>query len=139
MTSFPRIFDTSTGHLRPSDHSLLERLARGEQLPGSVPTPVICYEIGEYGFMVRTDGGKKSAMSDQAGLVRWREEKVAAMKEAGFSDEFVALMRHAWENDAVFLSLDRDNEPEPGFPLFDAVTGEMYDDGSGEEPSAPAP
>ena len=61
-------------------------------------------------------------------VAAFRKQKIEMMKEAGFSDEFVALMQNAWEKDVVFLSLDRDAQPEPGFPLFDAITGEMYNE-----------
>lgn len=137
MTNFPTIFDTSTGHLKPSDHGLLDRF-KGDGNTPLLGAPVICYGIDEYGWMVRTDGGRKSNGSEEA-LEEWRADKVARMKDAGLSDEFVALMLHAWENDAVFLSLDRDAEPTPGFPLFDAVTGEMVDDGEDNTPASTAP
>lgn len=127
---YPSIFEISTENIRPSDLELLNSSAGG---------PVFAFEIGDDGFVIRTDGGRKSAMRDQSELADYRRDKLHRIREAGYSEEFVALYENAWENDCVFLSMDRDNTHVPGFPVFDHDTGEIVDDGYGNQPAATQP
>lgn len=124
---YPSIFEVSTENIRPSDLELLNNVVgpNGAWTKG----PVYVFGLADDGFVIRTDGGRKSSMKDEASLAEFRVQKLAAMRGEGYSAEFVALIENAWENECVFLSIDRDNVWVPGFPAFDHETGEMVDDG----------
>jgi len=136
-SNFQVLFDTTPEHLRPHDIALLDELRNEDNTfkPGA-PAPIYGFE---YGWTVSVSGGAKGSMADEGELARWRAAQLGRFRDAGFSEEFCALVRHAWENGAVMIRFDRDAEPEPGFPLFEFETGRMYDDGTGEEPSSPTP
>jgi len=134
---YPSIFEISTENIRPSDLELLNASVGPDNARRK--GPISLFGLGDDGYMIRTDGGRKSAMKREAELESYRAEKLAEIREAGYSEEFIALYVNAWENDCVFLSMDRDNTYVPGFPVFDHDTGEMVDDGYGNEPAKPAP
>jgi hypothetical protein len=94
--------DLSTAHLRVQDGDLLEGIG-SSRIVGSVPLLV---HSTEHGYVV------------DMSFVR----TAAELKEFGFSDEFVALIALARENEASFIDFDTDADYEPGHKIFDQIT-----------------
>lgn len=110
------LLDVTTGHLKKQDREALQHLA-DTQKTENWPSPHV-YEQ-EYGWYVSA-GVMYGEDDDKEGQER--------LREAGFSEEFVALLTYAKENDVAMVNFDADGEPEPGFPLFDENTDELLDD-----------
>ncbi|WP_315921351.1 hypothetical protein [Mesorhizobium sp. SP-1A] len=106
--------DLSTGHLRHNDYHLLQDVSDDLN-----PAPIHAYDHS-YGWIVDV----KSAGPE------------ADLKAAGFSDEFLALVAAARESGADLLDFDQDADLDPGFPEFDAATGELVKPEE-DTPSAP--
>ena len=90
--SFHKYMDASTRYITKEDNAILE---------ADVDCPVSLYEY-EYGYFVHTGG--------------FTDKEV---KEAGFSDEFLALLTYAADNDCWFLRLDADGDDTLDFPTFE--------------------
>lgn len=110
------MLDVTTGHLKKQDREALQRLA-DSQKSEDWPTPHV-YEQ-EYGWYISA-----GVMYGNDSVSDGQEE----LREAGFSDEFIALMTYAYENDVAIVNFDADGEPEPGFKLFDEITDEEIPD-----------
>lgn len=105
----------STGHLRSQDIEALRRYTG--TMEGDRSLALAC-SPSEHGWMVNTDI-LMSKLDDGEG--------VQELKSEGFSDEFVALVRHARDNDAWMLKFDADAAYEPGFPVYQFGTdNEVY-------------
>jgi hypothetical protein len=96
-------FDLSTGHLRVKDGELLEDMGRRELSS----LPLIIHSTN-HGWIIDLGAPR----NDQA------------IKDLGFSDEFVALLAHAQSAGSTMVEFDTDADFEPGFPIFDQVTDE---------------
>lgn len=105
------LLDVTTGHLKKQDREALQRLADGQKTE-NWPTPHV-YEQ-EFGWYI------------SAGVMYGDDvaEGQDRLREQGFSEEFIALMTYAQENDVTMVNFDADGEPEPGFKIFDEDTDE---------------
>lgn len=137
------MLDLSTGHLRRGDYELLE-LYRGpgedherDRDPGQslFVTPCVAGWIISTSGCLAPDG--EMSPENAASLEADRAEAIAEMKDEGFSDEFVALFKFAYENGASDLRFHGDADPIPGFPLFDLISDKHEDDDIEAAPSAP--
>ncbi len=106
------MLDVTTGHLKKQDREALQRLA-DTQKSENWPVPHV-YEQ-EYGWYI------------SAGFMYYDDvaEGQERLREEGFSEEFIALMTYAQENDVAMVNFDADGEPEPGFKIFDENTDEV--------------
>lgn len=56
---------------------------------------------------------------------------VSALKDVGFSDEFIHIMQTAADENIRIITFDRDAEYEPSFPIFDEndndITADVLD------------
>lgn len=139
IPNFWTLLDLSTGHLKPQDFKLLGGY-RGPNSDGRdwdegqnlYVTPLT------HGWLISTSGATAcpeiGEAADEGARVA-REERVAAMREEGFSDEFVAIYVFACENGVADIRFDADANYLPGFPAFDSVTGARIE----EEDSVPTP
>jgi hypothetical protein len=105
------LLDVTTGHLKKQDREALQRIADSQKAE-NWPTPHV-YEQ-EYGWYI--SAGVMYGDDIVQGQERLRNE--------GFSEEFIALMTYAQENDVAMVNFDSDGEPEPGFKIFDEYTDE---------------
>lgn len=112
-SNFKKFLDVSTGHLRKQDIEALEKYTGNPE--SDRPLKLICHPT-EYGWIV--SAGVLAVGSDAQAAA----ENVRALKEEGFSDEFIALLEHAHKNDAWMVQFDSDADYEPGFPVFDYGT-----------------
>lgn len=105
------MLDVTTGHLKKQDREALQRLADSQKTE-NWPSPHV-YEQ-EYGWYI------------SAGVMYGDDvaEGQERLREVGFSEEFIALMTYAQENDVAMVNFDADGEPEPGFKIFDENTDE---------------
>lgn len=105
------MLDVTTGHLKKQDREALQRLADSQKTE-NWPSPHV-YEQ-EYGWYI------------SAGVMYGDDvaEGQERLREVGFSEEFIALMTYAQENDVAMVNFDADGEPEPGFKIFDEDTDE---------------
>lgn len=104
-SNIKRVLDINTGHLRPRDIEKLNEILEF----GKPPFRIHEYE---YGFVVAV--GTMYGNTDDA---------IVRIKEIGLSDEFVRLMQHAHANEAMLIQFDTDADIEPGFPIFDPISG----------------
>ncbi len=105
------LLDVTTGHLKKQDREALQRLA-DTQKKENWPSPHV-YEQ-EYGWYISTG----VMYGDDVA------EGQECLREVGFSEEFIALMTYAQQNDVAMVNFDADGEPEPGFKIFDEDTDE---------------
>jgi hypothetical protein len=108
--------DTSTAHITWADAELLVRHIESADVMQGV---VLIAEAGQYGWTVSTAG-----MLDDAAE---RQDRMDAIRAAGFSDHFADLIAYAADKGAQMIRLDRDAECEPDLPTFEwteAVTAE---------------
>ena len=85
--------DISTGHISRTDAALLDVCARNTGMP-----PVIVYKYDEGYFVYVTD--------DEGSFI----DTVATVKTAGFSREFVDVLKLARANGCKYAQIDRDGE-----------------------------
>lgn len=112
------LLDVTTGHLKKQDREALQRLADAQKTE-NWPSPHV-YEQ-EYGWHI------------SAGVMYGDDiaEGQERLREQGFSEDFIALMTYAQENDVAMVTFDADGEPEPGFKIFDEDTDEeVLEDGA---------
>lgn len=95
-----KCLDVSTAHITEKDNELLGQ----EDLAVNAAISAYGYE---YGFYVYSSDGATS------------EADFARMKEAGFSEELLNLIRIAYERGCKFLTLDRDGPIYNDLPQFD--------------------
>jgi hypothetical protein len=105
------LLDVTTGHLKKQDREALQRLADSQKRE-NWPRPHV-YEQ-EYGWYISAGVMYDEDVAEGQGCLR----------EEGFSEEFIALMTYAQENDIAMINFDADGEPEPGFKIFDEDTDE---------------
>jgi len=113
------MLDVTTGHLKKQDREALQRLADRQRVD-NWPTPHVYQQ--QYGWYISAGVMYGNDVADG------QEE----LRLAGFSEEFIALMTHAYENDVAIVNFDADGYQEPGFKLFDEDTDEEILD---EEPT----
>lgn len=138
IPNFWTLLDLSTGHLKPQDFKLLAEY-RGPNSSGRdwdegqslYVTPLA------HGWLISTSGATAcpqiGELADESARVD-REDRVAAMREEGFSDEFVAIYVFACENGVADIRFDADASYLPGFPAFDPVTGDRVEEEEEEQP-----
>ena len=95
--SLPTFLDLSTAHLTHGDVELIEAEAM----------PMTCMTY-EYGWVVST-----APLIDE----EEREEKVADLREVGFSEAFISLAVHAGKMGAWLLRFDCDEDIDPMLPV----------------------
>lgn len=106
------ILDIATSHLTLADVELFERIATNEFKPSSAT--VYPYEDG---VMVVTEVLAFGSNEEKA-------DKITAMKEEGFSDELIALLKYCGENGGTMARFDNASSLElDDFPIFDHETG----------------
>lgn len=97
-----RMCDASTLHIRPHDDDILEKMAGCREFD-----PLIAYPC-ERGYFLYLDQDIDDKDSDYAGR----------LARAGYSADFVALLRCATRAGFVWLKLDEDAPPYPELPVF---------------------
>lgn len=104
--------DVDFRHLTLTDINLIEDIRAGFNLPQAVT--VYPYEDG---FMIVTEVLATGTEGERA-------EKLAAMKEAGFSDELIALLKYCGDNGGTLARFDTGASLVlDDFPIFDHETG----------------
>lgn len=110
-----KMLDVTTAHLRRQDREALEALSAAQNEDGGFPVPHVYKQ--EFGWYI------------SAGVMYGGEDDEAAntLRDAGFSEEFIAMMVHAQTLDCAIVNFDRDGDVEPGFAVFDEETDEPTD------------
>ena len=110
-----KMLDVTTAHLRRQDREVLDELAAVQNDEGGFPVPHVYRQ--ECGWYI------------SAGVMYGGEDDEAAnvLRDAGFSEDFIALMAHAQSLDCAIVNFDRDGDVEPGFAVFDEDTDEPTD------------
>lgn len=114
--------DLSTAHITSKDAALLTKHVTEGRPEDSM---MFVYACGDYGWTVSTAGMLDTPFE--------REMRLAAMRDIGYSDHFVAMMTHAADLGVQMVRLDCDAELEPGLPTFD---WENSDEMTVDEPAA---
>jgi len=112
------MLDISTGHLRKQDIEALERYTGNLEADGNLKLNA---SPQQYGWIVSTGVFYHGGSKDEDVHV------IEQLKQEGFSDEFIALLKHARDNAAAIIRFDRDASCEPGFPVFEYGTDERVD------------
>lgn len=110
---FQTFLDISTSHLTPEDAEIInnDRDLKSDGIVGTTGTSLTHYHAG---VIVST----MSLTADNPSEIR--DDKIAAMKADGFSDEFVALAVHAASEGGILLRFDQDAPVLDNFPTFDS-------------------
>lgn len=108
--------DVHTSHLTPSDVEILQdhKDMQDEGIASLVGTSVIHYHSGH---IVST----MSLVGDNPAEIV--EDKIAAMKADGFSDEFIALAQYGAAEGGLLLRFDNDAPVLEAFPTFEPGNG----------------
>ena len=137
------MLDLSTDHLRRGDHELLtdyrgpDSDGQRDRDPGQSLFVTPC--VG--GWIVSTSGCLAPApdhrlpSAAKALLDEARNEIISHVRSEGFSDEFVAIFRYAYEHGVTDIRFHADADYLPGFPRFDLGTDQRENE---DEPD-PAP
>lgn len=130
-SQFWTLLDLSTGHLRPGDIALLEQYRgadwEGERHRDPGQTLFLSPVVG--GWLITTAwclaNGPEHMLSPEqrAELGINRQNVIKSIREEGFSEEFIALFRYAYEHGAAEIRFHRDAGCVPGFPRFDLEPG----------------
>lgn len=138
IPNFWTLLDLSTGHLKPQDYKILEGYS-GPSDSGRDEGQSLHVTPLSHGWLISTAGAMAcpqiSEMADESARIE-RVSRIAAMRDEGVSDEFVAIYEFACENGVADIRFDADASYLPGFPAFDSETGARVEE---EEEPLPAP
>ena len=97
-----KFLDLSTKYLPFDDIKILMTHA-----DGTMPSGLIAIQHN-HGYFIHVELDAKRA-----------EELASELRAYGFSDAFIAVLRHARQHDCWWLNLDADGEDEDDLPTFD--------------------
>lgn len=102
-------FDVSTGHITARDNRLLKKAVKDKVCNCNPPLIVYTYREGYFVYVPVKDTSPK----------QFNEKEVQALKDFGFSDALVNLLREAARLECKYLQLDADAMEYENFPTFD--------------------
>lgn len=126
-SQFWTLLDLSTAHLRPGDIALFEQYRgpdwEGERDRDPGQTLFLSPVVG--GWLITTADcmarrpDHMLTPAEKAELTERRREVITGIRSEGFSEEFIALFKYAYENMAPEIRFHRDADYISGFPRFD--------------------